>query len=213
MNPNSKSGSRQVRWTWAIGALFAFVLATGPGTAAAQLINGDIGFGGAYTPADGSFASIALQSATSIDYNGNGIQDTGSGIVVLATGDFDSFAPVGTMATLTDFTFNPLSAGGVSPLWVAGGFSFALASLTIVTQNVDTLSLVGTGMVSGNGFLDTHGSWNFTGNPAGSSFTFSAGTGPVAPVPEPEIYAMMGMGLGLLGWVGRRKKLKERAAA
>jgi len=32
-------------------------------------------------------------------------------------------------------------------------------------------------------------------------------------VPEPEIYALMGVGLGLLGWVGRRKKLKESAAA
>jgi PEP-CTERM motif len=28
----------------------------------------------------------------------------------------------------------------------------------------------------------------------------------IAPVPEPEIYAMLGIGLGLLGWVGRRKK-------
>jgi hypothetical protein len=28
-----------------------------------------------------------------------------------------------------------------------------------------------------------------------------------AAVPEPEIYAMMGLGLGLLGWVGRRRKL------
>jgi hypothetical protein len=27
-----------------------------------------------------------------------------------------------------------------------------------------------------------------------------------SPVPEPEIYAMMGLGLGLIGWVGRRKK-------
>lgn len=26
------------------------------------------------------------------------------------------------------------------------------------------------------------------------------------PVPEPEIYAMMGLGLGLLGWIGRRRK-------
>lgn len=26
------------------------------------------------------------------------------------------------------------------------------------------------------------------------------------PVPEPEIYAMMGLGLGLLGWAGRRRK-------
>lgn len=28
----------------------------------------------------------------------------------------------------------------------------------------------------------------------------------VTPVPEPEIYAMMGLGLGLLGWAGRRRK-------
>jgi len=29
---------------------------------------------------------------------------------------------------------------------------------------------------------------------------------PPAPVPEPEIYAMFGIGLGLMGWVGRRRK-------
>jgi hypothetical protein len=28
----------------------------------------------------------------------------------------------------------------------------------------------------------------------------------LAPVPEPEIYAMLGFGLGLMGWIGRRKK-------
>jgi hypothetical protein len=28
----------------------------------------------------------------------------------------------------------------------------------------------------------------------------------VAPVPEPEIYAMMGVGLGLVGWAARRRK-------
>ncbi len=27
-----------------------------------------------------------------------------------------------------------------------------------------------------------------------------------APIPEPEIYAMMGVGLALMGWVGRRRK-------
>jgi hypothetical protein len=35
----------------------------------------------------------------------------------------------------------------------------------------------------------------------------------VAAIPEPEIYAMLGVGLGLIGWVGRKKRLKERAAA
>ncbi len=36
---------------------------------------------------------------------------------------------------------------------------------------------------------------------------------PITPIPEPEIYAMMAVGLGLMGWVARRKKLKEAAAA
>jgi len=36
----------------------------------------------------------------------------------------------------------------------------------------------------------------------------------VTAVPEPEIYAMMGLGLGLIGWVGRKKrKLKQAAPA
>ena len=37
----------------------------------------------------------------------------------------------------------------------------------------------------------------------GVMLTIDSGT---APVPEPEIYAMMGLGLGLMGWVGRRRR-------
>lgn len=44
------------------------------------------------------------------------------------------------------------------------------------------------------------------------SLSYVNSTAPI-PVPEPEIYAMLGIGLGLIGWVGRRKKLKESAAA
>jgi hypothetical protein len=33
------------------------------------------------------------------------------------------------------------------------------------------------------------------------------------PIPEPEIYAMMAVGLVVLGWSARRKKLNETAAA
>lgn len=35
----------------------------------------------------------------------------------------------------------------------------------------------------------------------------------VSPVPEPEIYALLGVGLGFLGWAARRKKSKENTAA
>jgi hypothetical protein len=36
---------------------------------------------------------------------------------------------------------------------------------------------------------------------------------PVSAIPEPEIYAMMGIGLGVLGWLRRKKKFREGALA
>lgn len=35
----------------------------------------------------------------------------------------------------------------------------------------------------------------------------------ISPVPEPEIYAMMALGLGVLGWAVRKKKIAEAVAA
>jgi hypothetical protein len=34
----------------------------------------------------------------------------------------------------------------------------------------------------------------------------------IPAIPEPEIYAMMAFGMGLMGWVARRRKLKEAGA-
>ena len=48
-----------------------------------------------------------------------------------------------------------------------------------------------------------NGSWLYDHGNVNAQIT----TGPaVSPVPEPEIYAMMSLGLGLLGWAGRHKK-------
>jgi len=35
----------------------------------------------------------------------------------------------------------------------------------------------------------------------------------VSPTPEPEIYAMMGVGLAVMGWVGRRRRKQQALAA
>ena len=210
-------------WASAAGAFAALLIAFGnTDIALAQQITGDIGFGGLFKPANNSFATTSLATATSIDFNGNGIQDVALAPVILATGDFAANGVVagGTSAVLSDFIF---PSAGVQPLWSVLGstFSFALNSISIDTQNANTLSLVGTGTISGIGFDATPGTWNFSGNPVGTSyFVFSAGgsnggsnTGSVAAIPEPEIYAMMGAGLGLIGWIGRRKKLGRSAAA
>jgi len=191
-----------------------------PDMAFAAQITGDIAFGGVFKPANDSFAATSLATATSIDFNGDGIQNVALAPVVLATGDFAANEVVAgrVSAVLSDFMFN-LPAGAGQPLWSVLGstFSFALDSISIETQTANTLSLVGTGTISAIsvlGFDPTPGTWNFTANPVGtSSFVFSAGTGPVAAVPEPEIYAMMGIGIGLIGWIGRRKKLEKSAAA
>jgi hypothetical protein len=52
-------------------------------------------------------------------------------------------------------------------------------------------------------FVDTSG--NKVGDLVSENVTLTS------PVPEPEIYAMLSIGLGLMGWVGRRRKLREAA--
>lgn len=47
---------------------------------------------------------------------------------------------------------------------------------------------------------------NFSGLTTPTPFSTTINVQFATPVPEPEIYAMMGFGLGLLGWVGRRRK-------
>ena len=44
------------------------------------------------------------------------------------------------------------------------------------------------------------------------SLAVAADTGSVSPAPEPEIYAMMAVGLGLMGWTARRKKARVALA-
>lgn len=58
----------------------------------------------------------------------------------------------------------------------------------------------------------SNGGMNTSNKGAASYYVWAVRDGDVAtPIPEPEIYAMMGIGLGLLRWVGRRKKLQAAA--
>lgn len=98
----------------------------------------------------------------------------------------------GASAYLTDGTHN---------------YQFLLDSSTsMFGHTFDTYSLGGT-LVSGTYSLHVNGaSGQYSG---GVNYNVPANTLPVAaPVPEPETYAMMLLGLGALGVVGRRRKIK-----
>jgi len=41
-------------------------------------------------------------------------------------------------------------------------------------------------------------------------YSLTSSLSPVAPIPEPEIYAMMAAGLGLMGFIGRRRSRREK---
>jgi hypothetical protein len=175
--------------------------------AQASQIHGNISFAGAV-----QFDTNSLDTATTVmtwfDSNGN---PGFSSVQLGATGDFSGI-PAGTQAAMAQpWIFNPSTP--TPGLWSVGGFMFDLLTSTVVTQTADFLNITGTGIISGNGFDDTAGTWAFTAQSSGHGglatiFSFSADSAAV-PVPDGGSAVAL-LGMALAGVEGARRLIRAR---
>jgi hypothetical protein len=160
--------------------------------AQAALITGGISFAGSYKTDTGN-----LNTA-------NAFTKFKSVFVVSCSGDYLS-VPLFTSVTQKPFSFDPFIPN--NPLWtfMSGGntYSFDLLTLSIDQQGGNTLLLSGTGDLNMTGFDPTTGTWVFTANQGGGTFSFSSSDG---AVPDGGS-ALILFGLGLGGLEALRRKL------
>jgi len=96
-------------------------------------------------------------------------------------------------------TLNGGSAFGQTPLTTGHATWTSFSASSGFLSGVNTLAFYVTNL----GFSGT--------NPTGIRVEFESSNVNVTPIPEPEIYAMLGAGLGLMGWVARRRKKQATA--
>lgn len=113
--------------------------------------------------------------------------------------------PIGTQASAFVDTTGAVSfkfEGNTSKFAINGGTWATGTSIGLIGTNMT----VSSGLAAGNyqyviGYNDSAGA-----STLGDWDDYVVGVNFTPAIPEPEIYAMMGLGLGLMGWVGRRRK-------
>ncbi len=169
--------------------------------ASAVPVTGSITFGGTVrlngTPA------TATQVTSWSGFNG-----AGAPFVTTSSGSFSGI-PASTIASFASpWNFN---SGAVTGFWSVGGFVFNLSFSSIVAQGPGFVAVSGMGVITGNGFTPTSGTWTFTANDPSSggpnpAFTFSAGT---QAIPDGGATVCL-LGLGLAGVETLRRKFRKR---
>lgn len=180
-----------------IAATVAALMSITASVQAVPSITGGISLGGGYTTDTGD-----INTANAF---------TGfTGIV--ATGEAGSFSGITSLftpgsITMNAFSFTSFPVGGVLPLWfvtTTPADFFNLTSLTLIDRSVsDALTLKGTGTFDLVGFAPTPGTWTFTANQGGGTFSFSSSN---AAIPDGGMTVML-LGAALSGLFLFRKKM------
>jgi len=204
--------------------LTSVVTSLGGGT----ILASDLTLAGTLFPGVYSFASGAATLTGALTLDGLGdpnafwlfetastlITSPGSSVNVINTGSGAGlFWNVGSSATLdttTSFQGNILALANIALKTGATiGCGRALAHVEAVTMDNNTISTgcVGTGEEGSNGLSGS--GLDITTTPGGGTVVSPV----VSPIPEPETYAMLLAGLGVIGFVARRRQRNLAAAA
>ncbi len=175
------------------------------GSAQAVQISGDIDFAG-----QAFFNTNSLATATQVVNFRSGAGVNHAATVTDATGSFATTVSMGDTASFPSlYQFNP--SAPATPLWTVGGFTFDLTSSTVMLQNSRFLVIEGIGILTGNGFDATVGTWAFTSQQSDGSnrvsFSFSSNNAAVpGQVPDGGTTVAL-LGAALTGVAALRRKL------
>ena len=189
-------------------ALASFAL-----TAQAIPVSGGISFAGGYTSNTGN-----LNTATAFTSFTNVISTGSTGTLAPGTSGLTPFTPA-VITAFNGFTFGtaPGGAGSITPvlIWTGSGTNgvtttFTLNSIFTVDHNpFDTVVIVGLGNFTETGFDNTPGTFIFSANQAGGTFSFSLSQAALAP--DGGTTALL-LGLGLVGMGLSARRFKSNKA-